>query len=132
MKTRRAAPAWLGYWKDLDLWTAQEFAALCCGTDPENPGQSKAFAAQVERVLDIIRRAVEACTIPHVSIHEHRFMEHESQFRPGEVAEWAKRKFPATFPFSADDFRTSMKDAVTDQSRRRPNLDSNRWHFPRY
>lgn len=102
-----ATPDWINDLTRTPALTAHEFARVCCGWNPFVPDEEDA-PALFWSVFRRIRRAVWVRD-PALDIAESAwpngeisdFPCHALLFRPKDVAPWAARMFPETFPASA-------------------------------
>jgi len=102
---------WREYWKLRDAWTVREFAQLCCGWNPTDytfPDQT-----QYNEARDSINRAVRVRALATIDdlawpkTGAEVMYDEVPAFRPFEVAAWAARKYPRTFPFAGDNVPSS-------------------------
>lgn len=99
------ADEWRNRWQHQDAWTVREFAQLCCGWNPsvyEFPNRDL-----YNEALESINRAVRAKVLPTIELlwsatGAERLYDSVPMFRPQEVASWAAKRYPDTFPYPAD------------------------------
>ena len=125
---RGSSPAeevnWRDRWRQQDAWTVREFAQLCCGLNPDGvdnfPNHNM---EQYNEARDAINRAVRVKVLRTIdelawaATGAEQMYEATPAFKPCEVASWAAKRYPSTFPYSAD-ARESDKgsaDAIDDK-----------------
>ena len=99
---------WKEYWKEQDAWTLREFAQLCCGLNPDGIDNfPNGNMEQYNEARNSIGRAVRVKVLPTIdelawpATGAEQMYEAIPAFRPREVAQWAAKRYPRTFPYSA-------------------------------
>jgi hypothetical protein len=101
--------SWKDYWRLQDAWTVREFALLCCGLNPNGvdhfPDNNM---EQYNEARDSINRAVRVKTLRAIdelawpATGAEVMYEAIPAFKPYEVASWAAKRYPSTFPYAED------------------------------
>ena len=114
---------WRDRWRQQDAWTVREFAQLCCGLNPDGVDNfPNGNMGQYNEARDAIHRAIRVKVLSTLddlawpATGPEQMYDATPAFKPSEVASWAAKRYPSTFPYSAGawDDKTSA-DVIDDK-----------------